>query len=232
MSEYSNYIVISDSRFGSLTPNQHSDGHCYFNGVHYIAKGGATPTQSFFNYCLGKIRLLIRNKLIDNKKCIFIKICLGINCLLERFDFNNLELNTIANTTSAIVFEKLLRFKNNLLNNFSTSYVSFITIPSANLDKYNQIKHGMGVATTCCSDHASLNYTHDYRALQRCSSLINAVPVIPLTSKVTKVQLRDLLEDLNQRVKAENYERQPGFASIAFTAAPAPVVLSLQRRRQ
>ena len=109
----------------------------------------------------------------------------------------------------------LVDFKRKLHFNFSDIYVSFTTIPTMSLEKFNKWNAHKDVATTCCKNHAEESYTHDYWAVKKFNSSIN-LDVTPIPSQTQK-SLNENVYNLNHLIRVENKNRQPGFITHALT---------------
>ena len=212
----SNFILCSDSRFNHLSLTQYHEDYFFTNNLHIFAKGGARPNQQFINYCTINIKNLIKNKQVDNNSPLFIKLCIGVNSLLEKNINGKIIFNTLSDITVEQLSHKLLEIKKSLLISFPGAYVSFTTIPTVDLSKFNNWLAGKDVSTPCCPSHSKLEYTHDFWAEKK-QSMVHTTLDVPPTSPSTQKSISTLISETNIFIRNENRKPIPGYISYAYT---------------
>ena len=151
---------------------------------------------------------------MDTNKPIFIKICIGINSFLEKNIVNKITFNNFSNISSDTLINNLLDIKKSLLSKFNGAYVSFTTIPTMDLDKFNKCQAGIvDTATVCCTEHAQLEYTHDFWSTKKRQSNVD----VPPTTRETQKLINSTLHELNNLIRNENKKSIPGYTSHALT---------------
>ena len=151
-------LLIADSRAWGFDRYQNQPTDYSLN---YIVKRGAR-----INDLKSETKRWIRN--VGNDRVIFVKIALGINDLLT-FKHNHVE-KTIVNssTTAPVVLEKLIAFRQSILNECPRAVVGFVTIPTVSFEKYQYTKC---IQTTILSN---TQLAHEQQELDRKLDWINS----------------------------------------------------------